>query len=746
MTQFEGVVGRTLEESAPWWPPATPAPAKRPNVVMIVLDDVGFAQLGCYGSSMRTPNIDRLAATGLRYVNFHTTALCSPTRACLLTGRNHHSVGIGTLANWDTGFPGNSGAITKRAATLAEMLRPQGYNTFAAGKWHLTPPDQQSPAGPYDHWPLQRGFERYYGFLDAATSQWDPELTVDNRRIETPRAPGYHLSEDLVDQSIDLLRNQSSWAPEKPFFLYLAFGACHEPHHVPADFIERNRGRFDQGWDACRAEWLERQKEMGIVPASTVLPERNPGVPAWDELSGVEREVFLRLQETFAGMLEHVDAQVGRLTDSLARIGRLEDTLIMVVSDNGASQEGSPVGTFNTMLHHNGLEDSVEENHAHIQDFGTPRGNSNYPLGWAMAGNTPCKWYKQNTHGGGVRDPFIVSWPAGIAEGGAIRQQFHHATDVVPTVLEIAGIEAPSSVEGVAQIPVEGISMRYSFDDAGAPSRKRSQYFEMLGHRGIYADGWKAVTHHDAGTSFDADQWELYDLRTDFSEVEDLAATHPERLRRLIELWWAEAGKFGVLPLDDRIFERWSMPARPGSIGDRRVFKLYRGISHVGNDTAPNLRDASHSIQAEIDRGSDDDGVIVAHGGCSGGYALYVLDGRLTYHYNRAGRRFRVSSEEQLPAGISTVRMEFARSGRCSGHVTLLVDGVAVGDGEIAETLPYAQSVEGFDVGQDRLTPVADEYESPFPFAGTLDHVVIEIGDDRERDIIGEIAAATRRD
>ena len=710
---------------------------------MIVLDDVGFAQLGCYGSNIRTPSVDRLSEQGLRYTNFHTTSLCSPTRACLLTGRNHHSVGIATIANFDSGFPNGGGAITHRAATMAEILRGEGYNTLAVGKWHLTPTYQQSPAGPYDQWPLQRGFERFYGFLPAETNQWCPGLTCDNQAIEAPQRPGYHLTEDLVDKSIEYLRNQISWAPDKPFFLYLAFGACHDPHQAPAEFIDGYRGEFDEGWDVCREQWLARQKELGIVPPETVLPSRNPGVDAWSSLSGDERLLATRLQEAFAGMLEHADHHIGRLVDFLERMGRRENTMIIVVSDNGASQEGSAIGTVNAMRYHNGLEDTVEGNLAEIDLIGTSRGANNYPHGWAMAGNTPGKWYKQNTHGGGIRDPFIISWPKGIEEPGGIRTQFHHATDVVPTVLEVAGIEEPSTLSGVDQIPIEGVSMRYSFDQPDQPSRKRVQHFEILGNRAIYADGWKAVTRHEPNDPFDADCWELYHLESDFSESRDLASEHPERLRSLIDLWWAEAGRYQVLPLDDRRSDMWNEAVRPGSFNNRSSYRLYRGIDHIGPDASPNLRDISHSITVVLDRDPEDEGVLVAHGGFHGGYSLFVKDGLLHYHYNCAGTPYRVSSDSPLPTGTCTVRMDFTKTGRCAGRVELSVDGRAAGSSEIA-TLPYYLSAEGFDVGEDRMTPVAD-YESPFRFSGDFDHVLIEVGDNRDDDAAAELESTIGR-
>ncbi|MCA3720548.1 arylsulfatase, partial [Phenylobacterium sp.] len=505
-------LGLTASESRPHWPEPARAPPGAPNVVCIVFDDLGFADLGCYGSEIATPNIDALAAGGLRYTNFHTAALCSPTRASLLTGRNHHSVGMGGLADWDLGFPGMRGRISRSAGTLAEMLRPAGYNTFATGKWHLTPTFETSQAGPFDQWPLQRGFDRYYGFLEGETSQWHPELVLDNHHIEAPDREGYHLSEDIVDQSIGFIRAQRTITPEKPFFLYICLGAQHAPHHAPKTFIDRYESVFEKGWDATRADRLARQKALGLVPADTVLPDRNPGVKPWDALSDDERRLAVRLQAAFAGMLEHADLQVGRLVNWLSEQGCLENTLIILISDNGASQEGSPFGTVNALRYFNGVRDTLAENLEHIDAIGEAHLNNNYPLGWAMAGNTPLRRYKQNTHGGGVRDPLVVHWPAGIRSGGEIRHQFHHVCDIAPTILEVTGVSPPAEIHGVTQQPIEGTSFGYTFDGGAEPTRKRTQYFEMLGHRGIWHEGWKAVTWHKPGTAFDADQWELYHL------------------------------------------------------------------------------------------------------------------------------------------------------------------------------------------------------------------------------------------
>jgi arylsulfatase A-like enzyme len=541
-TRNKARIGRTAEESQPWWPELPRPRDGAPNVVVILFDDTGFSHFGCYGSTIDTPNIDRLAAGGLRYTNFHTTALCSPTRAALLTGRNHHSVGMRGLANWNTGFPNCTGGVAKSAATLAEMIRPQGYSTFAVGKWHLTPMEETSAAGPFDQWPLARGFDRYYGFLQGETDQFAPELYCDNHPIDQPRTAdeGYHLTEDLVDQAIGMIRSQKSAVPERPFFLYLCFGATHAPHQPPKAFLDKYKGRFDEGWDATRQRWFERQKALGIIPADTELAPRNPGVDAWDSLPAEQQTLALRLQEAFAGFLDHTDSQVGRLMAFLEQIGERDNTVTMLMSDNGASQEGGAIGVIDTFKYFNGIPETLEESMARLDEIGGPKSNTNYPWGWAQVGNTPGKRYKQNTHGGGIRDPLIVNWPAGIHDAGGIRTQFHHVTDITPTLLEIVGVHPPELLNGVAQMPVHGESLAYTFDAGNRelPTRKQSQYFEMYGSRAIFSGGWKAVTFHKPGTPFDDDRWELYHLDSDFSECRDLAKEQPDRLAKMIELWW----------------------------------------------------------------------------------------------------------------------------------------------------------------------------------------------------------------
>ncbi|MGZ4734974.1 MAG: arylsulfatase, partial [Acidimicrobiia bacterium] len=555
--EFHGTIATTHLESTPWYADAAHPGDDAPNVVVILLDDTGFAHFGCYGSDIDTPNIDRLAANGLQYTNFHVTPLCSPTRAALLTGRNHHSVGMRCLANFNTGYPNMTGHISNHAATVAEVLRDEGYTTFAVGKWHLCQMAEASPAGPFDQWPLQRGFDRFYGFLEGETDQYSPDLTYDNHRVDAPaRAEdGYHLSEDLVDRAIGFIHDTKSVRPDRPFFCYLAFGATHAPHQAPDDDMAKYRGRFDAGWDVARERWFARQAELGLVPDGTELAPRNPGVEPWDELSQNQRTLAARLQEAFAAFLDHTDAQIGRFIDDLADLGELDNTLVFVLSDNGASQEGGPFGVLHEMKFFNGILETPDQAIAQLDEIGGPHSHSNYPWGWAQAGNTPFKWYKQNTHEGGVHVPLVVHWPNGIAERGGIRRQFHHVNDIVPSIYDVLEVQPPDVYRGRDQMPVTGTSMRYTFDDPVEPSRKSVQYFEMAGHRGIYADGWKAVTRHQAGVPYDDDVWELYHVAEDFSECHDLASTMPDKLDDMIATWWIEAEKYGVLPLDDRLIE-----------------------------------------------------------------------------------------------------------------------------------------------------------------------------------------------
>jgi len=656
----------------------------------------------------------------LRYNNFHTTALCSPTRASLLTGRNHHTVGMRALANFDTGYPNMRGCISPHAATIAEILREEGYATFAAGKWHLAPMEEASTAGPFDNWPLQRGFDRFYGFLQGETDQFHPELTYDNHPVEPPCGPdeGYHLSEDIVDQSMAFIRDSTSIRPDRPFFLYLAFGATHSPHQAPREFIEKYRGRFDEGWDVVREKWYRRQIEMGVIPEDTELAPRNPGVRPWDTLSENEKKFALRLQEAFAAMLDHTDQQVGRLIDFLEDMEQIDNTLIVLLSDNGASQEGGPTGVMDEFKYFNGVPEDVDTIQDRLDDIGGPHSHSNIPWGWAQAGNSPLKWYKQNTHGGGVRDPLIMHWPARIKDHGGVRGQFHHVSDIVPTILEMLDIDAPDTYRGYDQMPMTGTSMAYSFDGANEPTRKQVQYFEMFGHRGIWADGWKAVTYHRPGTPFNDDEWELYHLTEDFSESRNLAAEHPEKLREMIDLWWVEACRQGVLPLDDRRFLFKSM-RRKGTPHASRHYTYYPPLSHVPSDVAPTLGSRTWTVSAEVDRpDASIQGVIAAQGTQNGGYSWYIKDNKMVFDYNIFAEHHVVRSDTEVPIGRIPLEIRFVRDGD-TGKITLVMEGQECGTIQVPFVMRMISST-GLDIGKDSLSPVTDDYAAPFAFKGKI--------------------------
>jgi arylsulfatase A-like enzyme len=743
-TAFGGVIGRTYRDSRPWWPDEAGPPDGAPNVAFIVLDDVGFADLGCYGSEIRTPTMDRLAAGGLRYTNFHTTAMCSPTRACLLTGRNAHSVGMGIIAEWSTGFPAYRGRLSRRAATLAEVLGANGYSTFAAGKWHLMPMDDATAAGPFDDWPIRRGFDRWYGFHGALANSWHPELFEDNHAIDPPAAPedGYHLTDDLVDRSIGMIRDRQAVAPERPFFLYLALGAAHWPHHVPREYIERYRGRYDRGWDAVREERLARQVALGIVPEGTTLAPRNPDVRAWADLADDERRLFARMQEVYAGFVEHTDAQLGRLVAYLEAVGELDDTLIVLLSDNGSSPEGGAVGAVNARKHLQYEPETVSDNLEAIDRLGDPTTYPHYPTGWAMASNTPLKWYKKDVHAGGVRDPLIVHWPARIADRGGLRGQFHHVVDVMPTVLDLIGIAPPSEYAGVPQMPVHGTSMAYTLDAPDAPTRKPAQYFELLGDRAIWHGGWKAVARHERGADFEHDRWELYHLDADVSESRDLAAEHPEKLRELVERWWTEAGRYGALPLDDREYER--VAERVASRA-RAVSTYYPGMARIDRFSAPDVTDRSYTIEADatISEGGAE-GVLLQSGARFGGYVLYVQDGRLIHEYAFSEReRTRLASDVPVPSGRVTLRYTFRRTGRRRGIGTLSIGERDAGSAELPKTWPVVAVTGGLTCGRAGSAPVTDAFRPPFAFTGVLHRVTVTVADDAgEADAEGAARAA----
>ncbi|MCD6664336.1 MAG: arylsulfatase [Comamonas sp.] len=735
-------IGKTIADSTPHWPAAPLRPAGAPNILLVLFDDVGFSDFGCYGSSIRTPTIDAIAARGLRYSGFHTTAMCSTTRAALLTGRNHHAVGVGCLANFDSGFPGYRGKISPDAGTLAELLRPHGWRNYMVGKWHVTPLTQSGPAGPFDGWPLGRGFDRFYGFLDAETDQFAPELVRDNTHIDPPGSfeTGYHLTSDLVDQSIRMLAEHQADAPDAPWLLWLAPGACHAPHQAPQDLIRGYDAQFAHGWDVERDQRLARQKVLGLVPQDTELPPRNDGVPAWDSLTADEQRVFTRLQSAYAGMLTHADQQLARLMQFLQTSGMADDTLVLVLSDNGASQEGGVAGFVNAMGPYNLRREEMAEKLARLDDIGGPASHANFPHGWAMASNTPLKRYKQNTHGGGIRDPLVLAWPRGIAARGELRHGFWHARDLLPTLLDCCGVHAPEAIHGIAQQPITGESLRATLADPAPRSRTGAQLFEMFGHRGIWHAGWKAVAWHAPGTPFDADRWELYHLDEDFAENHDRAAAEPERLAQLQQLWWQEAEANQVLPLDDRFGARFAENAQRAQ-GARTRFVFHHGMGHLPSDVAPDLRARSYRIEAQVlipEGGAE--GVLVAHGDATSGYSLYLQGGHLVHDLNVGGVHQLLRSGRPVAPGHRrlAVQMELGPL-QCvplpghgqaivpaSRHARLWIDDDCVAEGPCRFGFATLISWSGLDIGRDRASPVS-HYAAPFAFTGRLLCVTVDL-------------------
>jgi arylsulfatase len=770
-TAFPGIIGRTVRESSPAWPRPLRAKPGAQNVLFIVLDDTGFGHLGCFGSPIRTPNLDRLAANGLRFNNMHTTALCSPSRSCMITGRNHHSNAMSCITEGATGFPGSNGNIPFENGFLSEILLAQGYNTFALGKWHLTPSEQCSPAGPYDRWPTGRGFERFYGFMGGDTHQYYPDLVYDNHQVQPPRAPedGYHLTEDLVDRAIEFIADAKQVAPEKPFFMYFCTGAMHAPHQVPRPWIEKYKGAFDAGWDAYRQQVYERQLATGILPPGTQLSARDPDVAAWDGLKPDERRLYARMMEVFAGFLEHTDHHIGRLLDFLSSMGVLDDTLVMVVSDNGASAEGGPHGSINENLFFNNVPETLEDNLKAYDGLGGPDYFNHYPWGWAWAGNTPFRRWKRETYRGGVSDPFIVHWPKGVKGKGQIRHQYTHVIDMVPTVLEALGIQAPPLIRGVTQSPIQGLSFAAAFTDAGADSRHHTQYFEMFGHRSLYHDGWRAVcplpgpSFAEAGAGFgeielteeklrelDAKGWELYDLSNDFAETKNVAAQHRDKLIEMIALWYAEAGKYDVLPIDSRGTMRL-VEERPQLSRPRNLYVYYPGTSVVSNKIAPRLTNRRHAITATVQLNDGEEGVLVAQGSSSGGYALYLKDHRLHYAYNYLGlESFEVAGDVHVRGGRHELRVEIepmAKPDLANGkgspsRAQLFVDGKLAGEGELPVTIPLDIGItDGLSCGRDTGSPVTTAYAAPFAFNGTLEKVVVDVSGELLEDKAAQLRA-----
>ena len=762
---FEGVVGRTWRDSTPWWPPEPDIPEGAPNVVMVVLDDVGYAQLGCYGSDIDTPAIDALAAEGVRLANFHTTSLCSPTRACLLTGRNHHSNGMGRIAELSTGFPGYWGRIPRSNGLLPEILSTGGYVPVAVGKWHLTPDDETHQAAPRDTWPCGRGFQRWYGFHGGETHQYVPALFQDNHAVTPPSShlDGYHLSVDLADRAVRYLGEIRSASPDSPFFLYLATGACHSPHHAPPDWIERYSGHFDRGWDDWRARAFERQQDLGLFPRGTRMPERPPWVPAWDSLSADDRRVAARFMECFAGFLSHADAQIGRVFDFIRSMGEWDRTLVVLVSDNGASAEGGVLGSINDVRTWNAAPAGPEELRERIGELGGPSAHNNYPWGWTMAGNTPFRRWKREVHQGGVADPCIFSWPNRLP-GGGVRRHFAHAIDVLPTVLDLIGLEAPGEIAGIHQAPIEGVSLGPALIDAASAEVHRTQYFEMLGSRAIYHDGWKAVTFHpfvdlygegrDPDGSFDDDRWELYHVESDPAEAVDLAATEGERLERMVSIWWEEAERYKVLPLDNRLLDALVDPRHQPPERSRQVF--WPGGAIVPEVEVVSVRNRAHTIKAQLvipADGAAADGVIVAMGTALGGWSLHVLGGRLRYVNNFLGaERHLITASEPLPPGEHEIGFAYeplkpgepgAGAFHQAGRARLYVDRSLVAEGTIARTAfsRYSITGGGLTCGWEQGPPVGEGYQAPFTYAGLLREVEITVDGDPWRDPAAEFEA-----
>jgi len=777
--RFSGSIDVDIRDSqADWEPYLQPvAPPGSPNVLYIVLDDVGFSAMEPWGGLIETPNINRLAEQGLTYTNWHTTALCSPTRSSLLTGRNHTTNGMACIAEATTGFPNGNGHIPFECATIAEVLGERGWNTYMLGKWHLCASDEMNMASTKRNWPVGRGFERFYGFLGGETNQWYPDLVYDNHPVEQPAMPedGYHLTTDLTDKAIEFVKDAKAIAPEKPFFMYFCPGATHAPHHVSKEWIDKYEGRFDMGYEAYREQVFARQKELGIFPADAELSPLNPyageqspdGKPwpeldtvrPWDSLSEDERRLFARMAEVYAGFLSHTDHEIGRLLDFLEESGQLENTIVVFVSDNGASAEGGPNGSVNESKFFNGIPDSIEENLQFLDELGSPTTYNHYPNGWAWAFDTPFKMWKRYNFEGGVADPLIISWPKGIRANGELRKQFMHATDVVPTLYDLLGVELPDEVKGYQQLPLEGVSVRSTFEDAEAPTPKESAFFSMLGSRAVWHRGWKAVSVHPtiAGWSnFDQDRWELYHVDEDPTEMHDLAAEQPAKLQELVNHWFHLAGLYNGLPLDDRTaVEVLADPTRPQVAPARDRYVYYPDAAEVPESAAANLRNRSYSIAVEVAIDSEDaGGVLFSHGAAFGGHALYVKDRKLKHAYDFVGSKLQtIESTDEVPTGNLILGASFVRDGDsmpATGMLSLFIDDKKVGEGTIM-TQPgnFSLAGEGLNIGKDPASPVTDDYPGERPYAftgGTIKEAVVDLSGEEYVDLEREALAMMKRE
>jgi arylsulfatase len=754
--QFVGVTTYDAKDPNTKYPPIKPLrpPKDAPNVLIVLIDDAGFGSSSAFGGPCNTPNAERLATNGLKYTRFHTTALCSPTRAALLSGRNHHSVGMGAITEMATSAPGNSSVRPKSKAPLAEILNLNGYSTAQFGKCHEVPMWEVSPVGPFHQWPTGSGFEHFYGFVGGEANQYYPGLYEGTRAVEPPKTPeeGYTLTEDLADRAITWIRQQKSMMPDKPFFVYFAPGATHAPHHVPPEWSDKYKGKFDGGWDKLREETFARQKALGVIPKDAELTKRHAEIPGWNDMPDDLKPVLARQMEIYAGFLEQADHHVGRLFDAIADLGVLEDTLIYyIIGDNGASAEGTLNGCFNEMTTLNGMPgiETIEFLRSRIDDFGTPKAYNHYAVGWAHALCTPYQWTKQvASHYGGTRNGTIVHWPGGFTAKGELRNQFHHVIDVAKTVLDVTGLPEPKAVNGIAQAPLEGVSMAPTFDDAKAPEAHSIQYFEMFGNRGLYFQGWSAVTKHrtpwtiDQPPPFDRDVWELYAPR-DWTQAHDVVAEHPEKLAELQRMWLIEAVKYNVVPLDDRSYERINpdLAGRPQLVpGTSQT--LYSGM-RVAEGCIITLKNKSHSVTAEVTVPNEGaSGVIVTQGGFIGGWTLYVKDGRLKYCFNFFGlEHYFVEATEPIPPGKHQVRMEFKYDGgglAKGGDVTLYYDGKLVGKGRVEKTEPMGYSAdEACDVGRDTGSPASPDYgPTGNAFNGTIAWVRLDVGDDDHNHLV----------
>jgi arylsulfatase len=745
--EFKGKIGETLKDSTPSYPQPLKAPQGAPNVLIILLDDVGFGHTSTFGGPVPTPTLDRLANEGLKYNTFHTTALCSPTRAALLTGRNHHSAGTGVIIEMGTGFPGYTGIIPQSTAMLPEILRDNGYATAMFGKAHNTPEREISPAGPFNRWPTGQGFDYFYGFNQGETSQWYPVLYRNTAAVSQPKSPeqGYHFTADMTDEAIAWIRNTRAAAKDKPWFVYYSAPAAHAPHHAPKEWRDKFKGKFDYGWDKQREITLAQQKKLGVVPPNTKLTPRPKEIPAWDDQSADAKRVYTRLMENYAAYLVYADVQIGRLIDSIEKSGELDNTLIFyIVGDNGPSAEGGLEGTFNEVASLVGYNPGLAAIINRIDQIGDPESEPHVPVGWAWAMSSPLQWTKQvASHFGGTRNPLVVHWPKGIKARGELRTQFHHIIDIAPTILEAAHVTAPSVVNGIAQKPIEGVSMMYSFDDAQAKSRRTTQYFEMFVNRAIYNDGWVACSRFGVpwnvvgreGDFLNA-PWELYHVEDDFSEADDLAAMNPEKLKQLQALFDEEAKKYDVFPLDSRFSERGD--PRNRAVGPPPTSWTYYGNNvRLPEPIGPNVYPNSHTITAELTIPANGvEGVIAAAGGSNGGWSFYVEDGMLTYHYNLADfEHYTVRARDALPSGKVVVKLEYASKGLKPGGtlsegatVKLYVNGTLDGEGTVG-TAMVRHGIEPFEVGRDSISPVSPDYKSKgaFPFTGTIEKIQFDV-------------------